>query len=123
MSIITDALSGCRILIVEDEILLAIDLQHTLEENGCDVIDIAPSVARAIDAIADQSFDAATLDLNLRGESSRPVADALYAKGIPFIVTSGYTKLIREFTYQDAPFVRKPVDEAELMGKLRALFA
>ncbi|ALG91738.1 hypothetical protein TQ29_02225 [Actibacterium sp. EMB200-NS6] len=118
-----DALRGRRILIVEDEILLAIDLQNLLEEKGLEVVGIVPSVQKALQAVADLRPDVATLDLNLRGQSSQPVADALHQSGIPFVVTSGYTTMMCDFSYQNVPFVKKPIDENELMEALRSMLA
>lgn len=103
---------------MEDEILLAIDLRHLLEEAGFTVVGIAPSVERAVAAVAELAPEVATLDMNLRGLSSDPVARALRAAGIPFVVTSGYTGFGKDFTGRDAPFVKKPVDIAELLQKL-----
>jgi CheY-like chemotaxis protein len=117
----SEALKGRRVLIVEDEFVLAYDLQALLVSEGCTVIGIVPSVAKALNLLDDQQPDVATLDLNLRGHSSQPVANALRQRGIPFIALSGYTTFARDFDLQDAPFVKKPIDPAELMEKLRSL--
>lgn len=108
-----------RILIVEDEMILEMDLEQILQDHGFEVVGVSPSVERAVQAVTTLRPDAATLDLNLRGQSSAPVADALHGLGIPFVVASGYTEFIGDFDFQDAPFVRKPVATEELIAKLR----
>jgi CheY-like chemotaxis protein len=80
-----------RILVVEDEYLIAMTLSEHLEEVGSTVVGPVSSVEKAIKAIeSNQQIDAAVLDLNLGGAMAYPVADALLARNIPFIFTSGY---------------------------------
>jgi CheY-like chemotaxis protein len=80
-----------RILVVEDEYLIAMTLSEHLEEVGSIVVGPVSSVEKAIKAIeSNQQIDAAVLDLNLGGAMAFPVADALLARNIPFIFTSGY---------------------------------
>lgn len=112
-------LTGQRILIVEDEMLLAMDLQALLEEQGCEIAGPVPSVRRALDVIADQALSAATLDMNLNGESSAEIAVALRQRNIPFIVVSGYSeKDPFDPRFRDAPVVQKPFYAADLLHKL-----
>lgn len=79
-----------RILIVEDEYLIAINLVEALQAAGCVVIGPAPSVKEAIKLIESNQIDAAVLDVNLGGSRADPIANALLARKIPFIFTSGY---------------------------------
>jgi CheY-like chemotaxis protein len=80
-----------RILVVEDEYLIAMTLSEHLEEVGSIVVGPVSSVEKAIKAIeSNQQIDAAVLDINLGGAMAYPVADALLARNIPFIFTSGY---------------------------------
>ena len=80
-----------RILVVEDEYLIAMTLSEHLEEVGWIVIGPVSSVEKAIKAIeSNQQIDAAVVDVNLGGAMAFPVADALLARNIPFIFTSGY---------------------------------
>jgi CheY-like chemotaxis protein len=80
-----------RILIVEDEYLIAISLREHLEEAGSIVVGPVPSVDKAIEAIESKpQIDAAVLDVNLGGVMAYPVADALLSRNIPFVFTSGY---------------------------------
>jgi CheY-like chemotaxis protein len=85
-------LSGRRILIVEDEALIALMMEDMLRDLGCEVIGIAPCVGRALQMIdADPAgIDAVTLDVNLSETNSREVATVLREHGIPCIVCTGY---------------------------------
>jgi DNA-binding response OmpR family regulator len=80
---------GKHILIVEDEIFLAMMLQDLLEDDGYDVSKVA-SVSDALDAIGSRLPSAAILDVNLAGEQAYPVARALRELGIPFMFATGY---------------------------------
>ena len=85
------SLNGRRILVVEDEYMIADAMQRGLEDEGVIVVGPAPSVRKALrllDAAAD--LDGAVLDMNLGDEQVFPVADALQAKDIPFLFTTGY---------------------------------
>jgi CheY-like chemotaxis protein len=87
----SSALRDCRILIVEDEYLIAMTLQDALERVGSVVVGPFPSIKKAMAAIASEpKIDAAVVDVNLGGAWAYPVADALLARKIPFIFTSGY---------------------------------
>ena len=114
------ALQGRRILVVEDEYMMAEDLRCDLEEAGAQVIGPVPSVADALRLLAtEMSIDAAILDVNLRGEKAYPVADALRERGIPFVLATGYERWALPDTYKDLPRCDKPVD---LHHFARALF-
>ena len=97
-----------RILIVEDEYLIARDAADTLEDAGFEIVDIAGSVAMALKSIAGNTIDVAILDANLAGESAEPVAIALKQLGIPFLVVTGYGKDQWQGAYADAPYLSKP---------------
>jgi CheY-like chemotaxis protein len=85
------ALRDRRILVVEDEYLIATTLSDQLEGVGSIVVGPVASVERAIKALeANPAIDAAILDVNLGGEMAYPVADELLARNIPFVFTSGY---------------------------------
>jgi CheY-like chemotaxis protein len=108
-------LRGYRILIVEDEILLAMELESLLRGEGYQVVGPAPSVARALSLLEDSAVDAALLDLNLNGERAVGVAKALAARHVPFVIVSGYNrKEGGNGVLGDAPRLAKPVNEREL---------
>lgn len=106
-------------MVVEDEMLLAMDLQMILEEEGCEVVGPASTSERALQLLAEQRPHAVTLDMNLDGRSSAPVAAALREMSVPFVVVSGYSDRTAEDPLLcDAPLVKKPYDKAELCRKL-----
>lgn len=110
------------ILIVEDELVIAIELQRLLEDEGYTVIGPVKSVAHALASIEEDSPDAVILDLNLGGERSTPVAATLAAKGIPFIVTSGYDAAMSgDSTLHGAPWLDKPIRYDRLLRHLERL--
>jgi DNA-binding response OmpR family regulator len=110
-----------RVLIVEDEYLIARDAADTLEEAGCEIVDIAGSVTMALKAVADNSFDAALVDANLGGESAEPVATALSQKGIPFLIVTGYGNEQRQGVLAEAPFLSKPYVASVLANTILAM--
>ena len=108
----SEALRG---LIVEDEYTIAADLACALEERGADVIGPAASIEDALELVgAQQQIDGAVLDINLRGERAYPVADALRARGVPFIFATGYDTWAIPAAYADVPRIEKPVSMREL---------
>ena len=88
---VADRLSGRRILLVEDELLLAMDVQMALEEAGADVIGPIGSLAEGL-ALLDREevFDIAILDIDLHGEDVFPLAERLEARGVPFLFHTGH---------------------------------
>jgi len=117
-------LAGRRILIVEDEMLLALDLQMILEDHGCEVLGPVPNAKRALALLAQERPDAATLDMNLNGQSSGPIAEALSAQNIPFLIISGYSNLSEEEPLlRNARHVAKPFATAILLRELTELLA
>jgi CheY-like chemotaxis protein len=83
-------LAGKRVLIVEDELLVALLIEDFLEDFGCTAVGPCGSVAKALDMIERETLDMAVLDVNLSGEMVYPVADMLEARHIPFLFLSGY---------------------------------
>jgi CheY-like chemotaxis protein len=119
----TDLLHGRRILVVEDEMIVARLLQDMLGDLGCLAIGPAVSVEKALALIEAQAFDAAVLDVNLCGQMSYPVADALLARGTPFLFSSGYATSRLQQGYRTFPALQKPYHVSELREALAALFA
>ena len=112
-----------EVLVVEDEILIAMELELVLTEAGFGVIGPAPAVAVALALLAGRRPDAAVLDVNLRGERATPVAQALRAMGVPFVLTSAYggAELASDAALAGARNVGKPTEPAVLLGALRDL--
>jgi len=121
---LAEILAGRRILIVEDEMLVAMDLQSLLEEHGCEVLGPVPSVARALEFLSVERPDAVTLDMNLNGELSSPIAAVLRKSSIPFVVVSGYGSMNGDtLDSQDAPHVGKPFSNRDLLQKIVSILA
>jgi CheY-like chemotaxis protein len=117
-------LGGRRILVVEDEALVAMLVEDALVDAGSEVIGPVATVADAV-ALLDREAppDAAVLDLNLAGETSVPVADMLAARGVPFVVATGYGAAGLPPEHKDAPVLAKPYDPTELTATLARLCA
>jgi two-component sensor histidine kinase/CheY-like chemotaxis protein/GAF domain-containing protein len=114
-------LQGKRILVVEDEHLVAQATVEGLKYAGCSVVGPLAALLEALEAAATAPLDGAVLDINLGGELIWPAAHALRARGIPFIFTTGYSDTIRPPSeLQDAPRVEKPVRRAQLLTTLAA---
>ena len=104
-------LQNRRILLVEDEFLLAVDLEEHLTAAGAVVVGPVSSVDETLALIAQKSpLDAAVLDVNLDGQSVFPVADELVRRGVPLVFATGYDERILPARYADAPCLDKPVD-------------
>ena len=84
-------LDGRKILVVEDEIIVMMNLELVLEKLGCSAICPVASVVRALAMLDKETFDLAILDVNLGKENSYPIADILIARGIPFAFSTGYS--------------------------------
>ncbi|TLX41202.1 response regulator [Xanthobacter autotrophicus] len=101
--------TGKRVLVVEDEFLVALGLEDNLRSLGCTVVGPIASLSAAMAAAAHEKVDAAILDVNLVGEAVYPAASILADRGIPFIFCSGYTGSVRmPAEFADAPRVAKP---------------
>ncbi|MET0288157.1 MAG: response regulator [Pseudoxanthomonas sp.] len=109
-------LSGFHILIVEDEPLVALLVEEVMDQAGARAT-IARDIPQALKALDAIRFDAAVVDINLRGERSWPVTDALAALGIPYILATGNADL-GDARLQAAPVVAKPYSATQLVKAL-----
>ncbi|SMH62605.1 response regulator [Azospirillum agricola] len=103
-----------RILLVEDEPLVAMAIEDSLETQNVGVVGPAGTVAEALALIAEGGIDAALLDVTLRGERVDPVADALSARNIPFLFTTGHGAAGLPAAHQHRPVLSKPFRETEM---------
>jgi CheY-like chemotaxis protein len=115
------SLSGRRILVVEDEMLNLSMLEDILTEAGCESVAAAATIDQAIAVIDERIFDAALLDIKLKGKHSFAVADALAVRGVPFIFVTGASVPDIEHGYRDRPVLRKPFKEEKLIKALTDL--
>lgn len=116
-----NGLRGRRILVVEDEPLLAMEIEGLLERLGCEMIGPAGTLAEAARLIDHGDFDAALLDANLAGAPVDALAAALTRRGIGFAFASGYGPESLPSGFGDAPHVTKPVNADDLAGVLARL--
>lgn len=107
-----------RILIVEDEALLALDLAQRLEQAGFDIIGPTASVAGALGLIEREGCDAAVLDVHLGRETSEPVASHLKQRGTPFVTVTGYSDEQRPASFAGSRLLSKPVRSDVLIAEL-----
>ena len=106
--------SGKRALIVEDETMVAMLLEDCLQEMGCLVAATVSKLEEAVALAGSLAIDFAILDLNLNGKLSYPVADALAARGVPFVFSTGYGAGVLPPQFQRVPTIGKPFQPQEL---------
>ena len=116
------SLKGARVLIVEDAVLLALELETGLSEAGAQVVGPAYELEEAL-ALLDQPIDAAVLDANLNGRSVTPVAELLAQRGVPFVFATGYGETGGAPGGFDAPVIRKPYDVTQVAAAVAELLA
>ena len=117
----TADLSGRRVLVVEDEALVSMLLEDMLEDLGCQVLGPLMRVSDALAVVAqpDTPFDVAILDVNLAGERCFTIAEALRARGTPFVLSTGYDDGGIDEGWRDRPILRKPFLSSQLEDVLR----
>ena len=108
-----------RILIVEDEPIVALNYASILEDAGYDVLGPVGSIRKGIEIIGKERFDGAVLDIDLRGVPVDPIIQALKQKGVPYFFVSAFPAMIGP--YQSAVFLEKPCTAAELIKAVNAL--
>ncbi len=112
-----------KVLVVEDEPLVAMLIEDALSDAGYEVLGPASSVAEALRLLGSLSPDAVVLDLNLGGENSVPVADAAAARAIPYVIATGYGAAGLPPGHRHAALLAKPYDPAELTRMLGRFWA
>ena len=115
------SLAGKRILIIEDEPLVAMDIESELTAAGCEVVGPAGSLKSAKRLIEDAAFDAALVDANLAGHPVDELAAALTKKAIPFAFATGYGREALPLAFREAPLLAKPFTREQLLGIVEVL--
>ena len=114
---------GCRILLIEDEVLIALQLKLDLEADSHTIVGPIARLSEALVAAADAEFDIALIDINLGADNSAPIAEILDRRKIPFAFTTGYNDLIflppplRDYPHLTKPY--SPADVKKLVSQLR----
>jgi CheY-like chemotaxis protein len=111
-------LAGKRVLIVEDNLIIAMTIEDFLLECGCIVVGPCSNVAQAMEAVRAEAPDLAVLDVNLGGETAYPIAFALAERRIPFVFTSGYGDQAIPPGHADWKVCAKPFTGDELIAML-----
>lgn len=115
-------LSRRRVLVVEDEYFVADDISRELRAHGADILGPVPTLEDALGLLGrEERIDGAVLDVNLRGEMAFPVADALMARGVPFVFSTGYDPSVMPPRYRDVPRWEKPYRYGDLARALPQL--
>ncbi len=115
----TNALQGRRILVIEDESLVAMLLETILDDMGCAVVGPESNIDDGlVAATTEASLDAALLDVNVAGREVFPVAEALKARGVPFVFSTGYGEAGLPEHWRGNPTIQKPFTEAAIRDAL-----
>ncbi|CAN5908785.1 response regulator [soil metagenome] len=115
-------MQGLRILVVEDEFLLAEDLRQALEGAGVVVLGPVASLAKAqARVLTESTIHGAVLDINVGGQRIFPLADVLMDRGVPFVFVSGYDIGVVPPRFTGIPLLQKPVSLDALTSALMAL--
>ncbi len=115
-------LTGRRILVVEDDILIAMLIEEILQDLGCAVVGPVATLDDALRLAGDEALDAAVLDVTIRGGQIYPAAERLLARGIPFILASGYGNWALPEAFRNMPRLTKPFTARDIEEQMRLLF-
>jgi len=118
-----EKLAGLRILVAEDEMLILLDIEAMLDEAGCEIVGPVASVDAALATIRRSDLDGALLDMSLHGKRITPVAEELVARGVPFILCTGYGREPNdEPVIRDALRLTKPFSADSLRAGMHEAF-
>lgn len=110
-----------RILVIEDDVLVAMDVEHMVGACGCLAVGPVSNVASGLATVHENELDGAVLDVNLGNERVWPVADLLKERGVPFILATGYSTAEVPERFTECPILHKPFREADLAAALGRL--
>lgn len=112
-----------RVLVVEDDVMIRMLIEDMLGDLGFTVVAEASKVHEALAAVSTTAFDVAILDVNLSGETTGPVAEALAARGTPFVFATGYGEHGLPDQFRDRPLLKKPFQMESLKRLLETALA
>ncbi|HEX7369894.1 MAG TPA: response regulator [Rhodanobacteraceae bacterium] len=113
-------LAGLRVLIVEDESMVAMWIEDSLADAGCKVMGVASTLEEAMGIVESQALDAAVLDVNLNGVRTFPIAETLLERRVPFVFSTGYGATGVPEKFGAAPVLAKPFRRKDLEVALKA---
>ena len=114
----TNALQGRRVLVIEDESLVAMLLETILDDMGCSVVGPESNIDDGLRSALGEALDAALLDVNVAGREVFPVAEALRARGVPFVFSTGYGEAGLPEHWRGHPTIQKPFTEGAIRDAL-----
>jgi DNA-binding response OmpR family regulator len=112
-----------KVLIVEDEPIVAFEIENILQEAGFEIVGCVGSLNKALATLKDTDCDIAVLDANLRGDSAAPMAMALRERGRPFLFVSGFERANLPAAFLDEPLLSKPFEPGELIAAVTRLLS
>jgi CheY-like chemotaxis protein len=119
----SDGAARFKILVVEDEALIGMDIECAVEGLGYEVVGPIAELGEALDVAAEEAIGCAILDINIRGGNSYPVAELLLARGLPVLLLSGYRMQSLPEGLHEAAHLAKPFTAEELDQEIRSLCA
>ncbi|MGI4795533.1 MAG: response regulator [Janthinobacterium lividum] len=117
------SLTGYRILVVEDDMIIASLIEEVLQGLGCSIVGPVGKLDAALRLADEEPLDAAILDVTIRGGKVFPVAERLMSRGIPFTLASGYGDWALPEMFRDQSRLTKPFSVQELISRVQALFS
>jgi DNA-binding response OmpR family regulator len=114
-------MAGCRVLIVEDETMIALMIEDTLRDEGYEIVGPTGKLETALRLADEEKPDVAILDVSIRGGKVYPVAERLLVLGIPFVLASGYGDWALPESLRDQPRLTKPFTTAQLQKQVKDL--
>ena len=115
------SLVGRRVLVVEDEYLIAMQMEHCLKEAGSEIVGPVANTEQALALIDAGPLDAAVLDVNLRSKAVYVVADRLRERGVPYLFATGEVQIADRSDYRSRPKLEKPILDTEFVLAVRRL--
>jgi DNA-binding response OmpR family regulator len=120
MEPLASALEGTRVLVVEDELLVAMTIEQVLQLAGCVIVGPINDLPKALQAAREQAIDVALLDVNLAGERVFPVAAVLAERRVPYVLMTGYGRGMLPVEFANRLIIPKPFKMRDLTDKLSA---
>ncbi|MDB5416447.1 MAG: hypothetical protein JWR10_4782 [Rubritepida sp.] len=117
----THNLGGVRVLVAEDEILIAMELENALISSGCVVIGPYSRLSQALKAAQSEVFDVALLDVNLQGHKIFPVAETLASRALPFLLLTGYADRVLPRGGEHWQVLSKPYRVEKVLERMATL--
>jgi CheY-like chemotaxis protein len=112
--VVSSPLAGLRILVVEDEVFIAWEIEERLQRLGCEVVGPVGHLEHALQLARSTALDGALLDVNIKGGVVYPVAAELLARQVPVVFASGYAPGTLPAVFRDLPCLRKPFGAGQL---------